>query len=81
MPFVKPEQMLRAQEAIEDYSEMLISDGTTPPSGLDWFMESCPICGNRECTKDVVKVSGVYVHPEDVQEADRIERPEIPEKK
>jgi len=78
MPYIKPEQMILVQHLIENYS----SGHVAPPEGqddnMDGLMSMCPVCGDYTCDKDVVKANGVFVHPEDVEDAEAIERGDLP---
>lgn len=71
MMFIKPSQALAVQELIAEEYER---EGEVNRE-LKKLMNACPVCDDDTCGKDIVRANGVYVHPEDVAEADKIERP------
>jgi len=77
MPFVKPESLLQLQIAASEVGVETYDNERFDVDRLRGAMRICPVCGNASCDKHIVKVNGVYVHREDVAEADNIERPEL----
>ena len=78
MPYLKPEQMIQVQHIVMRYAEARLDSFSGDEDVMDRLMAICPVCGSASCDKDVVQANGVYVHPEDVEAADNIERGEMP---
>jgi len=78
MPYIKPEQMIVVQHLIEKYRVEHVALPEGQEDNIDSMMSMCPVCGDYTCDKDVVKANGVFVHPEDVEDAEAIERGKLP---
>lgn len=75
MPYIKPELLMTLQHAAYAAKEESIESANIDKDTLSKSMKPCPICGDYGCSKDMVKANGVFVHPEDAAEADRIDAP------
>jgi len=75
MPYIKPEQMIALQRHAYNRLQEVDTSNVDDVSVVEDVLLVCPICGNRGCSKDMVKANGVYVHPEDAADADSIEAP------
>lgn len=78
MPYVKPETLIKAQYLAQKELDNDTGDDSEGFTAASQLLEICPVCDDYDCGKMVVKANGVYVHPEDVDEADEIERGELP---
>lgn len=61
-------------------AEGYLADGHYEHDALYSAMAKCPICGDSRCTKEIVEANNVWVHPEDVQDADNRDNPQLQEK-
>lgn len=77
MPYVKPDTLLQLQIAASGESLENHDHDNFDADKLRGAMRVCIVCGDTTCEKHVVYVNGVYVHREDVAEADNVERPEL----
>lgn len=78
MPYLKPEQLIKVQHLIDSWEREHIEGTDDTDRAISEIMGVCPVCGGETCTKDVVKANNVYVHPEDVAEAEPIARGQLP---
>lgn len=78
MPYVKPETLIKAQFLADEVGDDLESDDSKQRQAIIDVLDICPVCDDYDCEKTVVKANGVYVHPEDVGDADEIARGEFP---
>lgn len=76
MPFLKPKTVLTLQQAASMAENQSLTE-SVDSGELGSALAVCPVCGSVTCEKKVVKANGVYVHPEDVANADVIERPSV----
>lgn len=75
MPYVSPGDMLELQRAAKVGLEQGTLDGGIDTDVVQDKLRICPVCGNPACTKSIKQANGVYVHPEDVADADVVPRP------
>jgi len=78
MPYIKPEAMIGFQALIMKWEQNNEGRPSDIVDEIPYIMGICPVCGDRSCDKDVVKCNSVFVHPEDAEEAEPIERGELP---
>jgi hypothetical protein len=77
MPYVKPELIIKAQYLAELVTEEYDSDDKDEMHAAKDVLDTCPVCSDYDCDKTVVKANGVFVHPEDVGNAEAIERGDL----
>jgi len=78
MPYFKPEEAYRLQQ-IAMTAHNVIADNYYDSDAVGSAMRRCPICGDMDCSKDIVEVNNVWIHPEDIDE-DRVrENPRLQE--
>jgi hypothetical protein len=78
MPYIKPEKVIKAQYVAEQIIDESDSEDKDRLHAAKDVLDVCPVCDSYGCDKSVVKANGVFVHPEDVGNADSIERGELP---
>lgn len=72
MPFVKPETLLALQRAAVVGMQQQTLDDDVDSDKANAGVNMCIVCGNPACSKTVVAANGVYVHREDVIDAEPI---------
>jgi hypothetical protein len=77
MIWLKPETGLRLQQIVAQYEISSDNSGVAITDEVEEFMQECPVCDDDGCSKAIVKANGVYVHPEDVEDAAEITRPTL----
>lgn len=75
MPFVKPGALYALQVAADRAENEGLDSIDLDSRELQGAMRICPVCGSASCDKKLVEANGVMVHPEDVAEAEELERP------
>jgi len=74
MPYLRPGTVLTLQRAASMAKDQSLTD-SVDAGALSAAMSVCPVCGDAACDKKIVEANGVYVHPEDVANAEIIDRP------
>lgn len=73
--YIKPGDMLQIQRDIVDLMERSDVAYARIKSPTKKLLNTCPVCGSKNCEKKIKYANNVYVHQEDVDAADEIERP------
>jgi len=73
MPYLKPAEMIALLQTVTHSSNKGDVPEYVDTNDLGSAVVTCPICGTKGCDKSIVKANGVYVHPEDVGNAEEIE--------
>lgn len=76
MPYFKPEEAYRLQQ-IAMTAHNVIADNYFSSDAVDSAMARCPICGEKSCSKGIVEVNNVWIHPEDIDEDSVRENPSL----
>ncbi len=73
MPFVKPGDIVDAQQHLADVVRSSDNGVGDFDDSVIEFITMCPVCGDNSCGKTAVYVNGVYVHREDALKADSVD--------